>query len=166
MVHRFSLGGWFRFRFGTSTGLWNDIRDTEPALVVFGSEGSTAMLEKELSTDGRPRVSVNRQLPPFSVSSGRPSSLWAPSHHSHQSSSQDRVTEPITENSDCHDIVQLFQMHLLLIVHLAHGCDPLCTRATCKCCFIDDPLSTELVDNWWTGRMETRSITLALHLWR
>lgn len=67
MVHRFSLGvgGGFRFRFGTWTGLWNDIRDTKPALVVFGTEGSKAMLEEELGMDRRPRVSVHRQLPLF-----------------------------------------------------------------------------------------------------
>lgn len=36
----------------------------------------------------------------------------------------------------------------------------------CKCCFIDEPLLTELVDNWWTGRMETQSIALAVYLWQ
>lgn len=88
-------------------------------------------------------------------------SAWTEGQGSDQSSSQDRVTELIIENYRLPRYRPIFPDASAAHCAIGSRLRSLWARATCKCCFIDDPLLTELVDNWWTGRMETQSITLA-----
>lgn len=86
---------------------------------------------------------------------------------SDQSSSQDRVTELIIEKFPLPSISSNISRCICCsLCNWLTVAIPLRQSHLCKCCFIDDPLLTELVHNWWTGRMETQSITLAVYLWQ
>lgn len=110
--------------------------------------------------DRRPRVSFLSPLDDRQVFGLLP-------HHSDQSSSQDRVTELIIEKFPLPAISSNISRCICCsLCNWLTAAIPLRQSHLCKCCFIDEPLLTELVHNWWTGRMETQSITLAVYLWQ